>query len=163
MFRSCRWRSSIFCREVGLCHSGLGVQVLTTPPLPHWSWTPVVLQEIASSFTAHLQMAYMKKEGLPQKQIDGFVWALPLRTLTVIEQESLDEVLTVEELLSALAGLNAGKTPGSNGFSYEFYKIFMPKLQDHVLGVVHAAIRISSLPPDSCHVEIVVSPFSDEP
>ncbi len=53
-------------------------------------------------------------------------------TLSDIERQSCDIDITVEECSISLAELNNNKSPGSDGFTTEFYKFFWPDIKQHV-------------------------------
>ena len=53
-------------------------------------------------------------------------------TLTEVEKQSCDIDITIEECSNGLAELNNNKSPGSDGFTTEFYKFFWPNIKQHV-------------------------------
>jgi len=53
-------------------------------------------------------------------------------TLTDVEKQACDMNITIAECSKSLAELNNNKSPGSDGFTTEFYKFFWPDIQQHV-------------------------------
>ncbi|KAJ1179669.1 hypothetical protein NDU88_004903 [Pleurodeles waltl] len=54
----------------------------------------------------------------------GLSASVPLPRLPLTKGEALDGDITIAEVLAAIQQLPAGKAPGADGFSAEFYKSF---------------------------------------
>ena len=67
------------------------------------------------------------------------------RRLSQAERESCEGHLTLDECLSALQGMARGKTPGSDGFSMEFYLAFWPSLGADLVQVLNLAFESGQL------------------
>ena len=79
-----------------------------------------------SLFTANLRKKYLSTE---EKEPNKTYIANNLTTrLTENEKKHLDVELTLQELTIALGSMKKGKTPGSNGFSVEFFRYFWKHL-----------------------------------
>ena len=48
--------------------------------------------------------------------------------LNFTDNERLDKLLTLQDLTKALQSMKKGKTPGSNGFPAEFFRLFWPEI-----------------------------------
>ena len=69
-------------------------------------------------------------------------------TLPKISEENkqnCENILTIEEIGKALKQLDNGKSPGSDGFTTDFYKFFWPKIKNLVLENFTYANRIGKL------------------
>ena len=68
------------------------------------------------------------------------------KQFTVQEQQSLISPITKDELLEALSKTNPFKTPGKDGISYKFYKLFIHSLYPLMLEVFNSFISGDPLP-----------------
>jgi hypothetical protein len=66
-----------------------------------------------------------------QKNTDSFI-NNTLPKLTEIDRHSCEGAMTLKEIGSALKELKNGKSPGSDGFTPDFYKFFWPKIKQVV-------------------------------
>ena len=66
-------------------------------------------------------------------------------SLTDFEREQCEGLFTKEELLSALQGLQTGKSPGSDGLPTEFYLAFWDSLSDSLVQVYNERFRLGIL------------------
>ena len=57
--------------------------------------------------------------------------------LTDVEQEALDSPLTKKEIDTALSQLKNNKSPGTDGYSAEFFKTFWPKIGHYFYNCVN--------------------------
>ena len=65
--------------------------------------------------------------------------------LTDYERDLCEGLFTKEELFTALSGLQAGKSPGSDGLPPEFYSAFWDDLSDSLLLVLNECYNTGSL------------------
>ena len=65
--------------------------------------------------------------------------------LTDYERDLCEGLFTTEELFTALSGLQAGKSPGSDGLPPEFYSAFWDDLSDSLLSVLNECYNTGSL------------------
>ena len=56
-----------------------------------------------------------------------------IKTLTERQKESCEGLITEQEIKQAIKGMKNGKTPGSDGFPIEFYKMFWRDIGDYVI------------------------------
>ena len=56
--------------------------------------------------------------------LDRFSNTVSIPQLSDIDKEMLESEITLDEVTSALKGMNAGSSPGLDGIPTEFYKFF---------------------------------------
>ena len=66
-------------------------------------------------------------------QVDAYLEEVNLRALSSNQTESMSGPVTKQECLTALLKMSNNKSPGSDGFSVEFYKFFRNDLNDLLL------------------------------
>ena len=81
---------------------------------------------VLSLFTQALQSKYSSKEEVEPNKI--FIRRNLSERLTEDEKTALDAELTLEDFSAALQSMKKGKTPGSNGFSVDFFRSFWKQL-----------------------------------
>jgi hypothetical protein len=69
-----------------------------------------------------------------------------LPTLDTGKRDNCDAPLTIEELTTALQKANAGKSPGLDGLTYEWYRKFWNELGPLLLRVANSSMREGKLP-----------------
>ena len=83
-------------------------------------------QDILSIFTETFQERYSSSEDI---ELDmNFIKSNLTNTLSECEKVSLNKELTLQELTAALRNMKKGKTPGSYGFSVDFFRCFWKPL-----------------------------------
>ena len=83
--------------------------------------------EILTYFSQNLKEKYLKTDtASPSSYLSRNI----RQKLTEDEKKELDEPITKSELKSALMNMKKGKTPGSNGFTADFFKHFWDLLGD---------------------------------
>ncbi|KAI4874448.1 hypothetical protein NFI96_005558 [Prochilodus magdalenae] len=78
-----------------------------------------------------------EQSGAPELE-ESFLHKLP--KLTWRSAEMLDRALSLDELYTALQGMENGRAPGINGLPVEFYKSFWSVLGQDVLDVLRASL-----------------------
>ena len=66
-------------------------------------------------------------------QIDTYLEEVNLRSLSSNQIESMSRPVTKQECFTTLNKMSNNNSPGSNGFSVEFYKVFWNDLNDFLL------------------------------
>ena len=74
-----------------------------------------------------------------------FFKAENITPLSLDDQLLCDGPITVAESINAINGFKKDKTPGTDGFSAEFYKFFWPELRVEMLSSFHFAFQTGSL------------------
>ena len=93
---------------------------------------------IINEFSSHMEAKYRK--NLHNETDEEFISSNVKTTLTSNERLLLDSGITLDELSEALHGMKKGKTPGSNGFPVEFFKIFWNELGPFLLRAVNESL-----------------------
>ena len=78
-------------------------------------------------------------------QESPFFKAENVSPLSLDEQQLCDGPITEVECLNAINGFKRDKTPGTDGFTAEFYKFFWPELRTEMLSSFHFAFQTGSL------------------
>lgn len=86
------------------------------------------IEKILESFEMFYSELYSQLLAPDEIQIDSFLSSLILPTLSSSQSESLIQPISVKELTLAISKLKAGKSPGSEGFTLEWYKTLKPQL-----------------------------------
>ena len=89
---------------------------------------------------------YQSREGDERNsQGANFLKAENVTPLSQDDQKLCDGPITDTECLNALKDFKNGKTPGSDGFTAEFYKFFWHELRDELLDSLHYAFQSGSM------------------
>ena len=75
---------------------------------------------------------------------------------------SLNAPITGEELTAAIKSLPAHKSPGPDGFPYEYYKAFLPTLLPHMTKLFNAFLQQTPIPQDMQRSFITLIPKPDK-
>ncbi len=65
--------------------------------------------------------------------------------LTQEESDSIEGKISEQELLAALKSTSNGKSPGSDGFTSEFYKLFWVDIKDLLLNSINSSFDTSKM------------------
>lgn len=104
-------------------------------------------EEIENIFNNYYQNLYMQEGNVDVQSIKKNLYSLDLPTIGKNQNEVLTEEITVEELNKAISRLKANKTPGSDGFPAEWYKVFWEKLNPILLRTLNWIIKNGQIPP----------------
>ncbi|KAJ1142596.1 hypothetical protein NDU88_008910 [Pleurodeles waltl] len=90
---------------------------------------PVVTSDaqIASAFCDFYRDLYSAQQADPGPSLHYLEWARTVK-LTLDEAAPLEAPICLEEVISAIARLEVSKSPGPDGFSRDFYKVFCSSL-----------------------------------
>ena len=66
-----------------------------------------------------------KDEEHDPEKIDSYIYSINIPTIDPITAELIDRPLTREEIEKAIKNLKNNNSPGSDGFTNEFYKNFI--------------------------------------
>lgn len=72
----------------------------------------------------------------------------PSPQIEEMDKDILESDFDIEELESALKGMKGGKSPGSDGISVNFYKVFWPKVGQLLLDSFNASFNKGTLMPE---------------
>jgi hypothetical protein len=82
--------------------------------------------------------------------------------ITENEKENCDSIITIKEMGEALRGLQNGKSPGSDGFTADFYKFFWPTIQTAIFESLTYACNVGRLSIDQRRGIINLIPKKDK-
>ena len=66
---------------------------------------------------------------------------MEITELQDLEKEGLEEEITLEECKEVLKTFSSGKSPGEDGFTWEFYNCFFDLLSEDLINCYNAAYR----------------------
>ena len=78
-----------------------------------------------------------REEELIDVDLDQELESFPIPKLDKSRSDSLESPITESELLSVLKNMKNGKSPGSDGFTAEFFKFFWHDLKIYILNAVN--------------------------
>lgn len=80
--------------------------------------------DIMETFPSFYSKLYSKANGEDPRNLDAFLEGIPLPTLTYSHRSLLESPISETKLLDIINGLCTGSTPGPDGFSNCYYKVF---------------------------------------
>ena len=110
--------------------------------------------EINDSFRQYYTQLYTSEPPESLSKIDDFLSTIDLPKLGQEDRNSLDLPFTLKEIEKALGSLQAGKSPGEDGFPPEFYREFKDLLLPLLMDVINLASATQTLP-DSFSIAII--------
>ena len=100
----------------------------------------------------HTQREFYKKlysrvteEQVTENDLENFLKDNDVPTLTNPEMESCEGEISIEEATKALRNMNNGSSPGPDGLSTEFYKIFWKEIGNTVIRSFNQSFNTGSL------------------
>ena len=85
--------------------------------------------EIIDGLSNHFENLFKKQDKFTESELMHYLDKIECPKLTKNETEFLDKDITVEELGETLKKLQNNRSPGSDGFPYEFYKVFWGEIK----------------------------------
>ena len=102
--------------------------------------------EILDKQKQFYESIYQSKENDNNNSQESiFFKAEKITPLSLDDQKLCDGFITEAECINAINGFKKDKTPGTDGFSAEFYKFFWPELRTEMLSSFHFAFQTGSL------------------
>ena len=101
-------------------------------------------QHILTTLTQFYKELYTSKCAINLDNNEFFTTHGPKLNLAARTQIN-DPILSMDELHEALKTTKSGKTPGNDGLPAEFYKIFWPKIKNHLFNAINCAYHNGSL------------------
>ena len=105
------------------------------------------ISEIQEAFEVFYKTLYSKVPGGNVTQIDTFLNSLDLPTLNEDQNRALTADITEGELTAAIRRLKLSKSPGSDGYTAEWYKEFKKELTPVLLPTLNWALKKAQMPP----------------
>ena len=103
-------------------------------------------KQINAAFQEFYSNLYKSEYLANNEDMDNFLKDISLPTLKIKEKETLETCVLETEVKSAIKALSNGKTPGSDGFSIEFYKSFQDILAPFLTMLFNDIIFKQSMP-----------------
>lgn len=88
--------------------------------------------EILNVLSEHYAELYRTNEACPEAEVIDFLGKVTLPKLSSEDSQTLEKDITVEELGATLLKLSNNRSPGSDGFPYEFFKVFWGEIKHFV-------------------------------
>lgn len=92
------------------------------------------------------------------REVDQYISETALPTLPEEVVEDLDSPLTEEEVVCAIKETPAGKSPGPDGFTPKFYKVFAPQLSAFLSKVYNSIDSDCPFPTQALEATVTVIP-----
>lgn len=105
------------------------------------------LSEIHKSFEVFYKSLYTKVHGGKDNEIDSFLNSLDLPALTENQNEKMIADITEKELKKAISLLKTNKSPGSDGYTAEWYKELKSELLPILLPTLNWILKKAQTPP----------------
>lgn len=116
------------------------------------------LEKIQESFELFYKELYTQPQTTDEIKIDNFLNKLKLPTLTNLQNESLLQPITTKELHLAIPKLKVGKSPGSDGYTAEWYKNLKEDLLPILSKTFNSIMQKGKLPPSWKEAVISIIP-----
>ena len=102
-------------------------------------------KRILDSIEKYYSQLYKTINNLEQKDFDSFMEPLRISKLKTEDREEMEGPLSVEECKKTLDTFEGDKTPGEDGFTVEFYKIFFDLIGQDLVASFNAAYEVNEL------------------
>lgn len=116
------------------------------------------MDKIQESFETFYWELYAQPQASYEIHINTFLSSLELPILTSSQNWNLVQPVSTKELNLATSKLKVGKTPGSDGFTAEWYKCLKPRLTSLLLGTFNWVLQKGETPPSWREAIISVIP-----
>ncbi|KAJ1161341.1 hypothetical protein NDU88_001828 [Pleurodeles waltl] len=124
------------------------------------SKTPI---EIAQSFASYYACLYAEHPRPTIERESPLLNDITLSRVSQAARSRMDETISLAEIVSAIASLASGKTPGPDGFPAEIYRKCSDILAPHLLNMYEEAEQKGHFPPGIDLATIVVIPKTQPP
>lgn len=103
-------------------------------------------QIINNQFLEFYSSLYTSESLSNENDYENFFKGFTLPTIEPSVAAELDRSFTVGEIKNAVMSMQSGKSPGSDGFPSEFYKVFIDKLSPLMLNMLRESSETGVLP-----------------
>lgn len=93
------------------------------------------MQRRLDIFSRYYEALYSPVVGAWEEVVMDFLGKVRIPCLTPIDRDKLEEPIKLDEVLLAIRALKASKSPGLDGLTGEFYRMFQDQL-----GPVHQKV-----------------------
>lgn len=113
-------------------------------------------RDFYSSLYNHKDDAHM---SIPSAEaINSFLNSVNLPSLTDTQLRDLNAPFTEIEIAQTITSLPNGKSPGPDGFSNEYFKLFQPILTPHLCAAFNQVLLGGMIPAENLQATIVILP-----
>ena len=119
--------------------------------------------EILSEVKHFYQNLYKKKDNILDLNLDETLQPYNVPKLDEPTAESLEGPIKDTEILDVLKNMKNNKSPGSDGYTAEFFKFFWIDLKDFIVRAVNDVFINKKLPVSQCLGIITCLPKGDKP
>lgn len=116
----------------------------------------VSYRSISEGFTAYYSDLYSSRVDYSMEDLHIYLSDVDFPVLTDTYRDQLDSPITLEEVQRAISSLQAGKTPGPDGFPAEFYRTCAEDLAPKFHSMLLSSLREGALPTSMSEAVIVV-------
>uniref|UniRef100_A0A3Q3A4Q3 Reverse transcriptase domain-containing protein n=1 Tax=Kryptolebias marmoratus TaxID=37003 RepID=A0A3Q3A4Q3_KRYMA len=120
--------------------------------------TETNLENIKNCFQKYYKTLYSQPQTTSDNQIDFFLEQINLPKITDEQNEKLITKITKEEIQSAIRRTKKGKSPGTDGFTAEWYKIMQDQLIPALEKTFNWVLGNKEIPPSWREAVISVLP-----
>ena len=100
-----------------------------------------ILKEIENFY----EKLYTSKGNIDDNRFENFVRNLELPKLRDLDKEELEGEITMDECKEVLKSFSSGKSPGEDGFTWEFYNCFFDLLGEDLINCYNAAYKTGEM------------------
>uniref|UniRef100_A0AAQ6ABA7 Reverse transcriptase domain-containing protein n=1 Tax=Amphiprion ocellaris TaxID=80972 RepID=A0AAQ6ABA7_AMPOC len=115
-------------------------------------------EKIKECFEMFYRDLYKQPEAASEQRIEKFLNGLELSKVKDFQNEILTKPITIKEVNVAISKLKSGKSPGSDGYTGEWYKCLKSSLSTLLVRTFNWVLRTGETPPSWHEAVISVIP-----